>query len=79
MNQVKVTRGFQVTLPKEVCEALSIQIGDYLSVYVEGSRIIMEKVIKRRKTLKSGRMLSPDEIDALIERGLREALVGGRD
>ncbi|MGC8932931.1 MAG: AbrB/MazE/SpoVT family DNA-binding domain-containing protein [Candidatus Methanodesulfokora sp.] len=79
MNQVKVTRGFQVTLPKEVREALSIQIGDYLSVYVEGSRIIMEKVIKRRKTLKSGRMLSPDEIDALIERGLREALVGGRD
>ncbi|MGY0287521.1 MAG: AbrB/MazE/SpoVT family DNA-binding domain-containing protein [Candidatus Methanodesulfokora washburnensis] len=80
MDQVKVTRGFQVTLPKEVREIIGIKIGDYLLVHVdEKGRIVMEKVREKRKTLKSGRMLSQEEIDMLIARGLGESLAGGGD
>jgi AbrB family looped-hinge helix DNA binding protein len=78
MDQVKVTRGFQVTLPKEVREIIGIKIGDYLLVHVdEKGRIVMEKVREKRKTLKSGRILSQEEIDMLIARGLGESLAGG--
>lgn len=80
MDQVKVTRGFQVTLPKEVREIIGIKIGDYLLVHVdEKGRIVMEKVREKRKTLKSGKILSQEEIDMLIARGLGESLVGGSD
>ena len=80
MDQVKVTRGFQVTLPKEVREITGIKIGDYLLVYVdEKGRIVMEKVREKRKMLKSRKMLSQEEIDMLIARGLGESLAGGSD
>jgi AbrB family looped-hinge helix DNA binding protein len=52
MDQVKVTRGFQVTLPKEVREITGIKIGDYLLVYVdEKGRIVIEKVREKRKNV----------------------------
>ncbi|MFZ8855399.1 MAG: AbrB/MazE/SpoVT family DNA-binding domain-containing protein, partial [Thermofilaceae archaeon] len=35
MNRVKVTRSFQVTIPREVREVLGIRVGDYLNVYVD--------------------------------------------
>lgn len=43
MNIVKVTRKRQITLPKEVCEKLNISPGDYVKVFVEGSRIVVER------------------------------------
>jgi len=39
----------------------------------------MEKVKRRRKTLKSEKILSQEEIDMLISRGLGETLAGGSD
>ncbi|MBO3769151.1 MAG: AbrB/MazE/SpoVT family DNA-binding domain-containing protein [Candidatus Brockarchaeota archaeon] len=42
MNQTKVTRKYQITIPKEVRESLKIGIGDVLRVKVEGCRIILE-------------------------------------
>jgi len=45
---VKVTRKYQVTLPKEVREKLGIRIGDVLRVRVEDDKIILEPMIKRR-------------------------------
>ncbi len=45
MNIVKVTKKRQITLPKEVCEKLNISPGDYVKVYVEGNKIIVEKVL----------------------------------
>jgi AbrB family looped-hinge helix DNA binding protein len=78
VNKVKVTRSFRVTIPREVREALGIRVGDYLSVYVdEKGRIIMEKVRTVRKTLRSGRPLTPEEIDELIAKGLGESVAGG--
>ncbi len=46
---VKVTRRYQVTLPKEVREALGIRGGDLLRVRVEGNRIVLEPLAPRRK------------------------------
>ncbi len=57
MNIVKVTRKRQITLPKEVCEKLNISPGDYVKVFVEGSRIVVEKV------------LSPEELAGILNPG----------
>jgi AbrB family looped-hinge helix DNA binding protein len=77
VNRVKVTRSFQVTIPREVREALGIRVGDYLNVYVdERGRIVMEKVRTVRRTLRSGRPLTPEEIDELMAKGLGESIAG---
>ncbi len=46
---VKVTRKYQVTLPREVREKLGIRIGDYLKVKVIGDKIVLEPVVSRRR------------------------------
>ncbi len=45
MSIVKVTRKRQITLPKEVCDKLGISPSDYVKVYVEGTRVIVEKAL----------------------------------
>ncbi|WP_460024531.1 AbrB/MazE/SpoVT family DNA-binding domain-containing protein [Infirmifilum sp. SLHALR2] len=42
MKNVKVTRKFQVTIPREVRELLGIRVGDVLRVRVEGGKIVLE-------------------------------------
>ena len=46
---VRVTRKYQITLPKEVRERLGIRVGDLLRVKVEGGRVVLEPVIPRRR------------------------------
>lgn len=46
---VKVTRKYQVTLPREVREELGIRIGDFLRVRVEDDKVILEPVVPRRR------------------------------
>lgn len=41
---VTVTRNSQITIPKEVREALGIREGDRVTVRVEGDRVVVEKV-----------------------------------
>jgi AbrB family looped-hinge helix DNA binding protein len=80
VKRSKITRSFQVTIPKEIREALGLQIGDYLDMYVdEKGRIIMEKKVLRRKTFRAGRPLTPEEIDGIIAKGLGENIAGGGD
>lgn len=40
----KVTRKHQITVPKEIREALSIQEGDYLAVIPHGDELIVKKL-----------------------------------
>mgnify|MGYP000094192966 FL=1 len=77
MEIVKVTRRYQVTLPKSIREKLGIQIGDFLRVKVENGRIILEPLISRKnKPIED--MLSivsePVDIDAvkLVEESWNE-------
>lgn len=42
---VKVTRKNQITIPKRVAEEVGIMVGDYVRVYAEEGRVIVEKVL----------------------------------
>lgn len=80
MGRVRVTRSYQITIPKEIREASGIKIGDYVEVYLDANgRIVVEKVRKERMRLASGRRLTSEEIDELVAKGLGEALAGGGD
>ena len=46
---VKVTRKYQITLPKEVREKLGIRAGDFLKVKVEDGKVVLEPIASRRK------------------------------
>jgi AbrB family looped-hinge helix DNA binding protein len=45
MDKVKVTRKYQVTIPKEVREKVSVNIGDELLIHNSEQRIILEKPV----------------------------------
>ncbi|RLG85106.1 MAG: AbrB family transcriptional regulator, partial [Thermoprotei archaeon] len=42
---VKVAKKRQLTLPKEICDKLGISPGDYVKIYVEDGRVIIEKIL----------------------------------
>lgn len=79
--EVVVTRKYQVTIPKEVREALGIRIGDRLIVRVVDGKIVMEPIrgsdaLKRLSTIADRFLGGPKRIDAvkLVEESLeREA------
>ena len=48
---VKVTRKYQVTIPKGVREKVGIKMGDRLKVMDKGDLIVLEKIGKRRNLL----------------------------
>ena len=78
MTRVKVTRSYQVTIPKEIREKIGLKEGDYLEVEIDDEgRIIMTKSVRKRRTLKAGRLLRPEEIEKLIELGIKRNLAFG--
>lgn len=77
MVEVVITRKFQVTIPKEVREALGISVGDRLLVRVVDGKIVMEPIrgsdaLKRLSTIADRFLGGPKRIDAvkLIEESL---------
>lgn len=56
----KVTRKFQITVPKEIRDSLSIHQGDYLAVITNGDELILKK-------------LELPEWDEIFEKGERSA------
>ncbi|WP_306305630.1 AbrB/MazE/SpoVT family DNA-binding domain-containing protein, partial [Metallosphaera hakonensis] len=44
MPETVVTRKYQVTIPKEIREALGIKVGDKLIVKIEDSKVVLELV-----------------------------------
>jgi len=50
-DEVKVTRKFQVTIPKGVREKIGIKMGDKLKVVDKGDLIVLGKIGKRRNLL----------------------------
>jgi AbrB family looped-hinge helix DNA binding protein len=44
MDKTKVTRKYQITIPKNVRKALGINIGDTLKIKIEGNKIILEPI-----------------------------------
>ncbi len=50
MKIVKVTRKYQITIPKEIREKLGIRVGDKVIVKISGNKIIIKPVIKNRES-----------------------------
>ncbi|QXJ35413.1 AbrB/MazE/SpoVT family DNA-binding domain-containing protein [Saccharolobus shibatae] len=77
MPETVVTRKYQITIPKEIREALGIKVGDRLIVRVEDGKIIIEPVkasdaLKRLATIADKYLGGPKRIDAvkLVEESL---------
>ena len=68
MKTVRVSRKYQITIPKEIREKIGIKIGDRLLVRLEDKRIIFEPIIeKKRDPVKHMLNLikKPQDIDAV--------------
>ncbi len=77
MVEVVVTRKYQVTIPKEVREALGISIGDRLIVRVVDGKIVLEPIrgsdaLKKLSTIADRILGGSKKIDAvkLVEESL---------
>ncbi|WP_297477642.1 AbrB/MazE/SpoVT family DNA-binding domain-containing protein [Thermococcus sp.] len=74
MSVTKVTRNYQITIPAEIRRALGINEGELLEVNLKGDKIVIQRLKKRRKRLKLGRNIAPEEIEESIEEGMEECM-----
>lgn len=74
MGITKVTRNYQITIPAEVRKALGIKEGELLEVNLEGDKIVIQRLKKRRKRLKLGRNITPEEIEESIKESMKECM-----
>jgi len=49
MGIVKIREKYQVTIPEDVREKVTCEVGEYVSVETEGSRIIMKPLVVEEK------------------------------
>jgi AbrB family looped-hinge helix DNA binding protein len=68
VEEVKVTRNYQITIPSTIRAKLNIRVGDKLLVYFENTKIIIEK--KRGNiaslNLRLGRKFTDEDINKII-------------
>ena len=72
MPVTKVTRNYQITIPKEIREKLGINVGDILTFDIEGSKIILRKEELELPVLKGGKGLTVEKIEESIRKGMKE-------
>ena len=77
MEEVVVTRKYQVTIPKRIREELGIKIGDRLLVKIEDGKIILEPIkpedaLRGLSTIADRLLGGPKKINAvkLVEESL---------
>lgn len=69
MEEVKVTRNYQITIPYWARKELGIEIGAKLLVQVEGDRIIISKKTGNIASLglTLGKRITDEEIDKAVD------------
>jgi AbrB family looped-hinge helix DNA binding protein len=77
VDNTNVTKGGQITLPKDICESLRIGAGDRVTLICEGDRLVMmNSAIYAMKTLqnemegeaeKAGLYSDEDVVDLIME------------
>lgn len=74
MPATKVTRRYQITIPREIRDQTDIEIGDHLTLeYDPETRTVKIHVPRKTRTpITLGRDVTPEEIDESIDRGFRE-------
>ena len=71
---VRVTRSYQITIPAEVRRKLGIEIGDELTVRIEGDSMVVEKAGEELPTYKAGRRIDLKDIEEALMRGMAKAV-----
>ncbi len=71
MAIVRVTRNAQVTIPKEVREALGITEGDRVTVRVEGNRVVLERIAEDVWSDCTGFL--PEDFEKVLEKLRRDS------
>ena len=62
MGEVKVVEGYRVTIPKKMREKLMIEKGDTLTIYVDGSKLVLRSMkIPESPTMKMRGLASSNE------------------
>ncbi|MCU7787600.1 AbrB/MazE/SpoVT family DNA-binding domain-containing protein [Pyrobaculum sp. 3827-6] len=74
MATVKVTRNYQITIPAGYRKKLGIKIGDVVTIYMEGDRLVLVPAKRRRITFKAGRTVNVEELERAVEKALDEAV-----
>jgi len=76
MPTTKITRSYQITIPKVVRSRANIKVGDKLIVeYDDNTHTIkIRPPTRERRTLRLGRDLTVKEIEESIEKGLAGCL-----
>ena len=44
MSKVKITRNYQITIPKEIREKLKLKLGEKVTIRLEGDKIIVQRI-----------------------------------
>ena len=44
MSKTKITRNYQITIPKEIRENLKLKIGDNIQIHIVGEKIVLEPI-----------------------------------
>ncbi len=74
MEEVKVARNYQVTIPVSIRERLRIKEGDVLVVYIEDDRIVFRKLSDTRKRHTFSRRLTLKDIEVALK-GVFKAII----
>lgn len=70
--RVKVTRNYQITIPSELREKMSIEEGDILLVRAEGEKIVITKARDELPKIRLGRKLTVSEMERIITESIEE-------
>ena len=44
MSKVKITRNYQITIPKEIRDKLKLKLGEKVTIRLEGDKIIVQRI-----------------------------------
>ncbi len=84
VEEVKITRNYQITLPASIREELDVKVGDKVILVFDGKKVILipKNVdiieIVQRKRFKLGKKIKVEEIEEIINEIVEEITSGGR-
>jgi len=76
MGITKITRNNQVTLPAKIRKKLGVKEGDYIEILDVNGVITIKRLKNERKVIVLGKklQLTPEEIEKIISKGMKECM-----
>ena len=66
MPVVKITRNYQITIPKQIRDKLGLKEGDKVEIYQEGDKIVIKKL--QKEELEELRDFLPENFDEILSK-----------